>query len=207
MNENTPQPRKSWVRRHKAISALGATAVLVIAIGAAAASSHPTTTQTPTTSPSTSTSMTEQKCVSEGYTWDGSTCTAYQVVDPNGASCSSADSQGYCPGDDPTPSDPPSTVAQADTVTYIVTGSDADVTYGPAGSDHTGYSGMKKTETIPDSPPAYYAITAQLQGGGSVSCKIEVNGQVISSSSADGGYNIAQCEIGQDFDGNWQNDN
>ena len=56
--------------------------------------------------------------------------------------------------------------------------------------------------------PIYYAISAQLQGGGDVSCKIEVDGHVISSGQATGGYNIAQCEIGQDpITGDWQNDN
>ena len=56
--------------------------------------------------------------------------------------------------------------------------------------------------------PAYYAINAQLQGSGEISCKILVSGKVISSGTADGGYNIASCEISQDpFSGGWQNDN
>ena len=56
--------------------------------------------------------------------------------------------------------------------------------------------------------PLYYSITAQLQGGGTVSCQILVNGAVISSSTAAGGYNIAQCEIGQDpLSGQWEDDN
>jgi hypothetical protein len=99
------------------------------------------------------------------------------------------------------PSAPP-----ADTVTYMVSGDDAQVTYGPAGSDAEGSVPMNVTQALGD--PAYYAINAQLQGGGQVSCEIEVDGQVISQSTATGGYNIAQCEISQDpLTGDWQNDN
>jgi uncharacterized cupredoxin-like copper-binding protein len=95
------------------------------------------------------------------------------------------------------------------TVTYVVTGSDAaQVTYGPAGSDLSGGVPMHVTKDIPSSAPVYYAISAQLQGSGSVSCQILVDGKVISSSTANGGYNIASCEIGQDpLSGAWQDDN
>jgi hypothetical protein len=58
--------------------------------------------------------------------------------------------------------------------------------------------------------PMYYSISAQLQGGGAVSCQLKVDGKVISSSSstASGGYNIAQCEISQDpLSGNWTDTN
>ena len=109
------------------------------------------------------------------------------------------------------PSAPASTAAssapaQKQTVTYIVTGSPADVTYGPAGSDFSGSVPMKVTKPLGN--PDYYAIDAQLQGGGDVSCKIEVNGKVISQATASGGYNIASCEISQDpFSGNWEDTN
>jgi hypothetical protein len=93
------------------------------------------------------------------------------------------------------------------TVTYIVRGtSGAQVTYGPAGSDFNGSVPMKVTERLGN--PEYYAINAQLQGGGSVSCSIEVDGIPLSTASASGGYNIAGCEIGQDPVTNlWENDN
>jgi hypothetical protein len=94
----------------------------------------------------------------------------------------------------------------AQTVTYVVTGSAADVTYGPAGTDLSGTVPMHVSKPL--GTPLYYAINAQLQGGGSVTCQILVNGAVISSSTATGGYNIAQCEIGQDpLSGQWQDDN
>ena len=94
----------------------------------------------------------------------------------------------------------------AHTVTYVVTGSSASVIYGPAGSDYQGYVPMDVSAHL--GSPAYYAITAQLQGGGSVSCEILVGGKVISRASASGGYNIATCEISQDpIYGGWVNTN
>jgi hypothetical protein len=93
------------------------------------------------------------------------------------------------------------------TVTYIVRGTaGTQVTYGPAGSDFNGSVPMKVTERLGD--PEYYAINAQLQGGGSMSCSIEVDGIPLSTASASGSYNIADCGIGQDPVTNlWENDN
>ena len=95
----------------------------------------------------------------------------------------------------------------AQTVTYIVRGTPgAQVTYGPAGSDFNGTVPMKMTAHLGD--PEYYAINAQLQGAGHVKCSIEVDGIPLSTASASGGYNIADCEIGQDPITNlWENDN
>jgi hypothetical protein len=93
------------------------------------------------------------------------------------------------------------------TVEYVVTGTPgADVTYGPAGSDFNGSVPMDVKARL--GSPQYYAINAQLQGGGSVQCAIKVNGKVISSANANGGFNIADCEIDQDpFTGKWENTN
>lgn len=92
------------------------------------------------------------------------------------------------------------------TVTYEVTGSNADVTYGPSGSNNQGTVPMSVTQSL--GSPEYYAINAQLQGGGSVNCKIKVDGVTISSASASGGYNIGDCEIDQDITtGSWQDTN
>jgi hypothetical protein len=96
--------------------------------------------------------------------------------------------------------------AAKQTVTYVVSGSSADVTYGPAGSDLSGSVPMRVTQPL--GTPVYYAISAQLQGSGDVSCQILVDGKVISSATASGGYNIADCEISQDpLSGNWQDTN
>ncbi len=93
------------------------------------------------------------------------------------------------------------------TITYIVRGtSGAQVTYGPAGSDYNGNVPMRVTARLGN--PEYYAINAQLQGGGYVRCSIEVDGVPLSTASASGGFNIASCEIGQDPITNlWENDN
>ena len=91
----------------------------------------------------------------------------------------------------------------------MVTGAaGATVTYGPAGSSFTGSVPLRKTVTIPSTAPLYYSLQVQLQGGGQVTCQILVDGKVISSSTAQGGYNLAMCEIGQDpVTGKWQSEN
>jgi hypothetical protein len=92
------------------------------------------------------------------------------------------------------------------TVTFKVTGSYAQVTYGPAGSNTSGTVPMKVTDKL--GSPIYYALTAQLQGSGTVTCEIAVDGKVISKATASGGYNIAQCEISPDpFTGGWEDTN
>jgi|SRR5579859_1046206 len=94
-------------------------------------------------------------------------------------------------------------VPQRQTVTYVVTGSPGtSVTYGPEGSSLNGHVPMRVTASLGD--PQYYSISAQLNGGGAVSCRILVDGKVISRARATGGYNIAQCEIVQGFSGGWQ---
>jgi hypothetical protein len=93
------------------------------------------------------------------------------------------------------------------TVSYVVTGSPgASVTYGPSGSDFTGSVPMSVAAKL--GSPSYYAINAQLQGSGQVTCKLKVDGVTISSATASGGFNIAGCEISQDATtSSWVNDN
>jgi hypothetical protein len=120
----------------------------------------------------------------------------------SGIATQAAQSSPSAPASNATSSAPP----QKQTVTYIVTGSDADVTYGPSGSDYSGSVPMRITKSL--GTPDYYAIDAQLQGDGTVSCQILVDGKVISQATASGGYNIASCEISQDpFSGNWEDTN
>jgi hypothetical protein len=68
---------------------------------------------------------------------------------------------------------------------------------------------MDVTQDIPSSPPSFYAISAQLSdGGGSITCSISVDGQMISSGTAQGAANICSAEISQDpVSGQWQDDN
>jgi hypothetical protein len=93
------------------------------------------------------------------------------------------------------------------TVTYVVTGTPgASVTYGPSGTDLTGSVPM--SVSAPLGTPSYYAISAQLQGAGEVTCQLKVDGVSLSSATGSGGYNIADCEIGQDpVTNSWENDN
>jgi len=107
-----------------------------------------------------------------------------------------------------TPRTPAASGGAGSTVTYVVTGSAADVTYGPAGSDTSGTVPMRKTATIPASAPAYYAIDAQLDNGGTVTCEILVGSTVVAKSTASGAYQIADCEISQDpLSGKWTDTN
>jgi hypothetical protein len=104
-----------------------------------------------------------------------------------------------------TPASPRNTASAApETVTYVVKGTPgADVTYGAAGSTYTGTVPMRITRRARD--VAYYSIQAQLQGSGSVTVEIEINGRVISSGHASGGYDIAMAEISKDpLTGDWQ---
>jgi hypothetical protein len=95
----------------------------------------------------------------------------------------------------------------AQTVRYVVTGtSGAKVTYGPAGTDNIGSVPMSISALL--GTPSYYAVSAHLQGSGTVSCKIKVDGVVLSSATANGGYTIADCEIGQNpVTSSWEDDN
>lgn len=102
---------------------------------------------------------------------------------------------------------PSPTKSAAQTVTYSVTGSPADVTYGPAGSDFSGTVPMTKSAPI-DENASYYAITAQLNGSGTVSCSVSVGGKVIDHATASGSYNIADCEMTKSLFGNsWESTN
>jgi hypothetical protein len=91
----------------------------------------------------------------------------------------------------------------AHTVTYVTSGNagDASVTYGPAGSALQGGVPMQASGQL--GTAAYYAVDAQLQGDGTVSCQILIDGTAVSSASASGGYELARCEVIRDPSGNW----
>lgn len=126
----------------------------------------------------------------------GKTPAAASATSPATSSASSAPAAS-------TPAKPAAKAAARQTVTYVVTGSPgASVTYGPEGSSLNGHVPMHVTASLAN--PQYYSISAQLNGGGAVSCRILVDGKVLSRARATGGYNIAQCEIVQSFSGGWQ---
>jgi len=66
----------------------------------------------------------------------------------------------------------------------VVTGTSANVTYSPAGSSHAGKVPMHITGKLHNA--VFYSITAQLNGSGTVRCKILVDHKVISSAAARG---------------------
>jgi hypothetical protein len=80
------------------------------------------------------------------------------------------------------------------TITYVLSGSGApEVTYGPSGSDIKGSLPMHVAN--PMGRADSYSITAKLQGGGDVTCQIEVDGKVVSRATATGGDNIVMCQF------------
>lgn len=184
-----PTPQK---RNPKVLAAIGASAaVVVVLIGLALASKHDSTTVTadPATAATTDDPGTD---LGDPSTDDPAT------DDPATDDSSTNDSAAT---DDETTEAPPAP-PKPDTVTYKVTGSSADIQHGPSGTSLQGHSGMNVTKKLGN--PAYYAITAQLQGGGHVTCEIKINGKVMSTATASGGYNIAMCEIVQDpISGDW----
>lgn len=216
-----PPRRKPWVLRHKVLSSV----IAVILIGVIASiASQGGGDKTPAASPATAVTQAATPSPSATPTQDPldavytSVCQALDDGASQGDVVNATDSQlkkdgitGYTGAgivQAAEKKDCPSYLPQNHTVTYVVTGSSADVTYGTAGSDLSGSVPMHVTKNIPDKAPIYYSINAQLQGDGTVSCKIEVDGKVISQSTASGGYNIADCEIGQDpLSGDWQDMN
>src|SRR5215469_11954919 len=68
-------------------------------------------------------------------------------------------------------------------VTYVATGSTADVTYGPSGSGYQGTGPLTVTKPLVGNPQ-FYSISAQLKGAAPVTCSIKVDGVTIVTSSA-----------------------
>lgn len=87
-------------------------------------------------------------------------------------------------------------------VEFIVTGSTADVTYGDDSSNYQGHVPMDVTKTLAKGA-LYEAVTAQLNGGGRVTCKVII-GDAVKIGHASGGYNICQAQLNSDpINGGW----
>jgi len=114
------------------------------------------------------------------------------------------------PRDAPSPT--PAATPAPEQVTFHCAGDGGvDITYGANGSEHSA-SSLPFTHVDKLDPGAqYYVTTAQLQGGGSVSCTTTVQtddllgyAQTVSNNgSADGGYNIASAQVCSGIDG-WE---
>jgi len=88
-------------------------------------------------------------------------------------------------------------------VTYVATGSSAEVTYGPSGSGYQGSVPLSVTRPLVGNPQ-FYSISAQLKGGGTVTCQLKVDGVTIASASASGTSSVASCAIDQNLNGSWE---
>jgi hypothetical protein len=88
-------------------------------------------------------------------------------------------------------------------VTYVATGSSADVTYGPSGSGYQGTVPLTVTKPLVGNPQ-FYSMSVQLKASGSVTCAIKVDGVTIVAASASGSTSVASCAMGQDLNGSWE---
>jgi hypothetical protein len=146
-------------------------------------------------------------------------------TDPNGQQCAALDSSGYCPGDDPSPAAPTMT-KQTDTVVFKVWGSgQPSVQYGTDSSTNNPSNGagpLGDGNYLPwqafmtyDSSALYYAVTAQLEGYGSISDSVtevvttwcsgnkpKTESFPLASGNANGGYGIATAEYASGDTGN-----
>ena len=87
-------------------------------------------------------------------------------------------------------------------VTYIASGSTANVTYGPSGSGYQGSVPLAVSRPLGN--PQFYSISAQLKGGGTVTCQLRVDGVTIASSTASGTNSVAHCAMDQNLNGSWE---
>ena len=102
------------------------------------------------------------------------------------------------PGSTPTPS----ATAAATDVVFKVWGtapSGADITYGSDSSNLSGKVGKTYKLKLKDDA-LYYAVTAQLQGGGHIHCSVTIDGKT-KSGEASGGYNICSAQLNSTFTG------
>jgi hypothetical protein len=183
-----PAPaQKKHTARNISLSALGVLVVCII-IGAATSNSS---SSTPTAGAATSPEPSWPSPYStDGINWASPTGdTSYTDI----------------------PIVPPPTSAPVlpDQVTFHCTGSapdGVDITYGGEGTDDSAsHLPFKKTVAL-SSTVQYYAVQAQLQGGGKVTCTTTVRYQgdsVTQTGEASGGYNIASAEVCSSFDGTW----
>jgi len=90
----------------------------------------------------------------------------------------------------------------AKTVEFIVRGSapaGVDITYGDDSSNYQGHLPMFVTKKV-DSNAMYYDVSAQLNGGGNVTCEVRI-GSAKKVGHASGGYNICSAQLNSDFSG------
>jgi len=90
------------------------------------------------------------------------------------------------------------------TVIFTVTGSapaGADVTFGDDTSNYQGRVPMRVVLPLRKNV-LYYSVTAQLQGGGSITCRVQI-GKYVRIGHAVGNYNICTAQLNNDPFGGW----
>jgi hypothetical protein len=194
------------MRNYKRKVAIGVGVVLALIIGLSVGLSHGGSK--PAASSSTPTQAAPAVLPSPA------TSAAPQPTDPNGQSCAALDSQGYCPGDDPTPT----MTKQTDVIVFAVSGNaEPSIQYGTDSSTNNPSDGagplgdgnyLPWTATMPYNPAAlYYAVTAQLEGSGSIKDTVtevvetwcsgsnpKTESFPLASGQASGGYAIASAQ-------------
>jgi hypothetical protein len=99
---------------------------------------------------------------------------------------------------------PAATKTKKHTVTFVVTGAPADVTYGHGGSSTHGTVPMRVTEPLIGSANTY-DLTAVLGENGTVKIKIYVDGKLIAHAKATGQYQSAMAVIDKNpFTDQWE---
>jgi hypothetical protein len=90
-------------------------------------------------------------------------------------------------------------------VVFSVTGTapgGVDITYGDDGSNYQGSAPPFHARLRIKKGAMYYVVTAQLQGGGNITCRVTI-GRAVKVSHAVGGYNICSAQLNSDFLGGW----
>lgn len=93
-------------------------------------------------------------------------------------------------------------------VKFVVTGRAAqgvDITYGSDSDSRDGANHVPWSATLPANDKVeYYDLSAQLSGGGDITCSIYVGGKLIRRGHAAGGYNICDAQISPGLTGGWE---
>ena len=101
----------------------------------------------------------------------------------------------------------PAPHSSATVATFRVSGTDGgsgvDITYGSQNANMQGGSKLPWSATMPVQGSArYYAVQAQLNGKGSITCSVRVDG-VAKTAHASGGYDVCRAEVVNELGGRW----
>ncbi|MBO0746207.1 MAG: hypothetical protein J2P43_14400 [Candidatus Dormibacteraeota bacterium] len=101
----------------------------------------------------------------------------------------------------------PAPHASAAVATFSVSGNDGgagiDITYGSQNANLQGGSKLPWSTTMPiEGSAQFYAVQAQLNGAGSITCSVRVKG-VTKTSHVSGGYDVCRAEVVNELNGRW----